>query len=178
MIPSGGNYDIDDKLCSELALSWENGFTLLGFQIDNRLMEQNENYEKCFKKVHKISRRWARYRLSLKDSITIAKTFLLPQFIYVASVLDPNDSTYETINKMIRSFVNTGSTLTPSKGNWIYQDILLRSKLEEGLNFIDAWNFFKSLKISWIERYATGRPDDHRADIIDRGLKLTNRTRA
>ena len=37
VIPIGGNYDINDKLCPELAFSWENKFTLLGFQIDNRL---------------------------------------------------------------------------------------------------------------------------------------------
>ena len=43
VIPIGGNYDINDKLCPELALSWENEFTLLGFQIDNRLKELNEN---------------------------------------------------------------------------------------------------------------------------------------
>ena len=55
-----------------------------GFQIDNRLKDLNGNYEKCFKKVHKISRSSARYRLSLKGRITIAKTFFLPQFTYVA----------------------------------------------------------------------------------------------
>ena len=84
VIPIGGKYDINDKLCPELALSWENKFTLLGFQIDSRLKLRNKNYEKFFKKVHEISRRWARYRLSLKGRITIAKTFLLPQFTYVA----------------------------------------------------------------------------------------------
>ena len=153
---------INCVLC--IALSWENNFTLLGFQIDNRLKEQNKNYEKSFKKVHEISRRWARYRLSLKGRITIVKTFLLPQLVHVTSVLDHNDNTYETINKMIWSFVNTGSTLTPRKGNWIHQDILYGLKGEAGLNSIDARNFFKSLKISWIKRYATDRLDDHWAD--------------
>ena len=61
VIPIGGNYDINNMLCPELALSWENKFTLLGFQIHSRLKLLNENYEKCFKKVHEISRRWARY---------------------------------------------------------------------------------------------------------------------
>ena len=73
------------------------------------LKKLNGNYEKCFKMVHEISRRWARYRISLKGRITIAKTFLFPQFIYVASVMEPNDSTYETINKMIGSFINAYS---------------------------------------------------------------------
>ena len=42
VIPISGNYDINDKLCLELALSWE-----------NRLKDLNDNNEKCFKKVMK-----------------------------------------------------------------------------------------------------------------------------
>lgn len=110
--------------------------------------------------------------------ITIAKTFLLPQFIYVASVLDPSEGIYDTINMFIRSFVNTGSTLTSGNGNGIKQNILYGSKAEGGMNFIDGRNFLKSLKISWIKRYATDRLDDHWADIIDERLKIKRNTRA
>ena len=73
---------------------------------------------------------------------------------------------------MIRSFVNTGSTLTFGKGNWIHQDILYGPKSKGGLNFIGAWSFFKFLRISWIKRYATDKLDDHWADVIDRELIL------
>ena len=55
VIPIGG-YNINDKLSPELALSWENKFTLLGFQIDCRLEELNDNYEKFYKKVHEINK--------------------------------------------------------------------------------------------------------------------------
>ena len=85
--------------------------------------------------------------------------------------MDP--STYDTINKMMRSFVNTGSTLPLGKGNWINQDILYAPKSEGGFNFIDAKSFFISLKISWNKGYATNRLDDHWADIIDRELQLS-----
>ena len=78
---------------------------MLGFQIDNRLKDLNDNYEKCFKKVREISSKWARFRLSLKGYITITKTFLLPQFTYIALVLDPSASIYDTINR-IMNFVN------------------------------------------------------------------------
>ena len=37
--------------------------------------------------------------VSLKGVITLEKTFLLPQFICVESVLDPSKSTYEKINE-------------------------------------------------------------------------------
>ena len=101
------------------------------------------------------------------------KFILLPQFTYVASVVDPSTSTYDTINRMLRSFVNTESTLTLGKVNWIHQDILYGSKSEGGLNIIDARSFFKSLKICWIKRYVTDKPDDHGADITDRELKIS-----
>ena len=78
-----------------------------------------------------------------------------------------------TAPMMIRSFVYTGSTLPPGKGYLIHHDILYRSKLEGGLSFIDARNFFKSMK-----RYAKDRLDDPLADVIDIKLKLKRSTRA
>ena len=83
--------------------------------------------------------------------MTIAKTFLLTQFR--ASVLDPSDKTYETINHFIRNFVKTGTTKPSAKNNWIHQDILYGPKNEGGLNFSDARSFFLCPKISWVKRY-------------------------
>ena len=91
VIPIGGNFDTSDRLCPELGLNWESEFTLLGFQIDSRLNKLNDNYKKCFQCVHAISRKWARYQLSLKGQITTAKIFMLPQFTYIASVLNPSN---------------------------------------------------------------------------------------
>ena len=56
VIPIGGNYDINDKLCPELALSWEDKFTLLGFQIDSRLKLLNDNYESAEDRLDTDSR--------------------------------------------------------------------------------------------------------------------------
>ena len=91
-----------DKLYPELGLKWESEFTLLGFQIDSRLKYLDVNYKKCFERVHAISRKWARYQLSVRSSIMIAKTFMLPQFSTIASVLDLSDSTYDDINNKIK----------------------------------------------------------------------------
>ena len=63
VIPIRGNFDTSDKLCPELSLKWESEFTLLSFQIDSRLNNLEENYQKCFERVHAISRKWARYQL-------------------------------------------------------------------------------------------------------------------
>ena len=87
VIPVKKNFDTSDRLCPEFGLKWESEFTLLGFQINSRLNNFDVNYKKCFECVLAISRKWARYQLSLKGRITIAKTFMLPQFTYIASVL-------------------------------------------------------------------------------------------
>ena len=102
---------------------------------------------------------------------------MLPQFTYIASVLDPSDSTYDEINKIIGLFINTGTTKPCTKRNWIHKDILYGPKSEGGLNFIDARSFFLSLKISWVKRYAADALDDHWADLIDLklGVDRTNR---
>ena len=148
VIPIGGNCNTTDRLCPELALSWESDFKLVWFQIDSRLNKLDENYEKCYEKMHGISRKWARYQLSFKGCIPIAKAFILPQFTYIVSVLDPIDKTYETINRFIRNFINTGTTKPSTRNFWIHQDILYGPKNEGGLNFIDARSFFLSLTIS------------------------------
>ena len=64
--------------------------------------------------------------------------FLVTSINHVASVQDPNNSTYGNINKITRSFINSGSTLTPGKIDWIHQNILYGPKSEGGLNFIDV----------------------------------------
>ena len=97
---------------------------------------------------------------------------MLPQFTYIASVLDPKSSTYDEINRIIGLFINTGTTKPITKTNWIHKDILYGPKNEGGLNFIDARSFFLSLKISWVKRYASDSLDDHWADLIDVILKV------
>ena len=86
---------------------------------------------------------------------------MLPQFTYIASVLDPANSTYDEINKIIGLFINTGTSKPCTQKNWIHKDILYGPKSEGGLNFIDARSFFLSLKISWVKRYASDALYDH-----------------
>ena len=124
VIPIEGNFDTSDSLCPELALNWESDFTFLGFQIDSRLNKLDDYYEKCYKKMHGISRKWARYQLSIKGHMAIAKTFLLPQFTYSASVLDPSYKTYENISHFIGNFIDTGTTKLSTRNYLIHQDIL------------------------------------------------------
>ena len=53
------------------------------------------------------------------------------------------------------NYINTESTSSPVNSTWINQKILYGSKEKIGLNFINAWVFFLSLKVSRMKRYAT-----------------------
>ena len=44
VIPIGTNTNINDKLCHELDMVWEENFTILGFEIDNKLCKLDKNY--------------------------------------------------------------------------------------------------------------------------------------
>ena len=135
-----GNYDINDKLCPELALSWENKFTLLGFQIDNRLKDLNNNYEKFFKKFMRLAEDGQDTYFYYKAASQLLRPFFYPnshtqrQYWTLAPVPDPSASTYDTINRMLRSFVNTGSTLILGKVNWINQEDILYDSNQEDIS--------------------------------------------
>ena len=56
VVSIGGNFDPKDKLCPDLGLTWDTCFTILGFDIDNRLKHLDRNLNKIHDKVNKINR--------------------------------------------------------------------------------------------------------------------------
>ena len=63
----------DNILCPDLGLKWEFEFTILGFEIDNKLANL---------KVKALIAKWRLYNPSINGRIAIAKTILLPQYTY------------------------------------------------------------------------------------------------
>ena len=59
--------------------------------LDNRLKELQNNFQRIYDKVEKKIGFWIRYGLTLKGRITVAKSLLLSQYTYVATILDSND---------------------------------------------------------------------------------------
>ena len=93
VIPIGKNSDKNDILCKDLKMVWDNTFTILGFDIDNKLENLDKNFEKAKEKIRALIRKWKPYHLSLRGRITIAKTKLISQIIYISTVLTPNTAT-------------------------------------------------------------------------------------
>jgi hypothetical protein len=75
-------------------------------------------------------------------------------------------------------FVLYNSYLEPNKTskNGI-NDILYADKHKGGYGQIRVHDFFKSIRCSWLNRYATNKIDDHWCDILDQKFELTPQTR-
>ena len=78
-------------MCKDLNLKWVDSFTILGINIDNRLKHLQDNFHRIFEKVDKKIGFWIRYGLTFQGRITVAKSLLLSQYTYVATILDSYD---------------------------------------------------------------------------------------
>ena len=103
-----GKFD-EGNICSDLKLSWEKEFTILGVDIDNRLKKLNKNFDRIYNDTRGIISRWAGYNLSFHGKITVCKTLLISQYTYVGSILDCiTTDQMNQIQKQMDHFINHG----------------------------------------------------------------------
>ena len=114
----------------------------------------------------------------------MAKSLLLSQYTYVATILDSNDKKItDKIQSQINLFVfqNKGGTKDhPNFKTWVKEDIYHGGKPLGGFRMIKIADFFQSLRLSWVRRYAIGhgKPlDDHWCDILDAILEVSPQER-
>ena len=115
-------------------------------------------------KIKGIIAKWKPYRLSLRGRITIAKTKLVSQIIYISTALTPNKATLLELQTLINNFV---MGIERDNKHWINKDILYSPKSQGGFGMIRLESFIKAIKVSWIKRYSIDKIDDNWADIID-----------
>ena len=105
VIPIGTNTNINDKLCPDLGMQWNDSFTILGFHVDSKLQKLDINFQLVKNKIKNIISTWKPYNLSLRGRITIAKVKLVSQITYIATVLDINYTFLDEIQELINNFV-------------------------------------------------------------------------
>ena len=114
------------------------------------------NFQRIYDKVEKKIGFWIRYGLTFKGRITVAKSLLLSQYTYVATILDSNDKKLtDKVQAQIDYFVyqnKAGSKENPRFQRWINEDIYQGGKAVGGFKMINIADFFKSLRLSWIRR--------------------------
>ena len=171
-------------MCKDLNLKWVDSFTVLGINIDNRLKYLQDNFQRIYEKVDKKIGTWIRYGLTFQGRITVAKSLLLSQYTYIATILDSNDKKItDKIQSQINLFVyqnKLGTKENPNFKKWVPEDIYHGGKPIGGFRMIKIADFFQSLRLSWIRRYAIGHGqplDDHWCDILDMILDVTPQER-
>ena len=98
-----------ENICEDLKLSWENDFTILGIEIDNKLKNLSKIFDKLYNDTRSIISRWTGYDLSFHGKITVCKTLLISQYTYVGSILDCITSDQmKLIQKQMDCFINHG----------------------------------------------------------------------
>ena len=51
VIPIGGNFNPENTLCDHLGLQWTDSFTILGFDVDNKLENLDKKFQKNYFKI-------------------------------------------------------------------------------------------------------------------------------
>ena len=174
VVPIGKKNDKNDILCPELGMVWDDTFTILGFTIDSKLKKLNDNFQNIKEKILNQIKAWTPYNLSLRGRITISKTKLTPQITYVATVLEMDEKTTDSIQELINSFV---LNIKPGGRHWISKDLLYEPQKNGGFGIINLKDFTLAIKCSWIKRYTIDKLDDHWADLLDTLLDKTPDTR-
>ena len=174
VIPIGENSNKNDPICTDLKMVWDDSFTILGFDIDNKLEKLDLNFTKVKEKIKALIRKWKPYHLSLRGRLTIAKTKLVSQITYISTVLTPNTATIAEIQTLINNFV---MGIESRNKHWINKDIIYTHTSKGDFGMIRLESFIKAIKISWIKRYCVDRIDDNWADIIDNFFQISPDTR-
>ena len=188
VVPIGGNFDIQNKICPEINLEWVTSFTILGLTVDQKLENLSENFTRIHTKCKTIINSWKEKNLTIQGRITIANTLLLSQYTYYCSALDTiSDDQIKKIEHIIYNFIQNNAepeesyiqtgTATKHKKKWIPDEIMFAPKNQGGLGCIKIRDFLTSIKVSWIRRYSIEKYDDHWADLLDQLLDIEKNDR-
>jgi hypothetical protein len=129
-----------------LGLKWSNKLIKsLGIYIgtDNRTMI-NENFNIAIKKIENLLSTWNLRKMTIKGKIIIVNTLLLPQLLYVCTVMHTPQWVIEQYNRLIANFIWNGK---PPK---VKNTSLINTIENGGLKLQEIESKIKSLKLKWI----------------------------
>ena len=105
------------------------------------------NYNEKLTKVRNSLSCWELRRLSLLGKITVLKSLIASQLVYILSPLPTNHKVIGEINNIFFNFLWDG------KGDKIKRDIMISDYENGGLKMIDIKVFNRALKSGWIKKY-------------------------
>ena len=90
---------------------------------------------------------WEIRRLSLLGKITVLKSLIVSQIVYILSPLPTDHEAVKEVNNLFYNFLWGG------RGDKIERDIMISDYEQGGLKMIDVTSFVKALKSNWIKKY-------------------------
>ena len=151
----GAFKDRGDKLCPGKNLKWikQKGKALGVWFSTNPEEVLEANYADKLAKVSNSLGCWELRRLSLLGKITVLKSLIVSQLVYILSPLPTNQRVLEEINTLFFNFLWNG------KGDKIKRNTMISDYSEGGLRMIDLISFNKALKSTWVKKYLD--PENH-----------------
>ena len=151
-----GAYRHNDKIqVKDKDIEWPDRIKALGvwFTLD---VERSQllNYKERSEKVSKIINDWSHRRLTLIGKITVIKSLLASQLVYILSPLPTNSNYVESIQKELFAFLWDG------KNDKIKRSEIINNYAEGGSKMLDLKTFTRSLKFTWIQRYLSSEKNE------------------
>jgi hypothetical protein len=130
---------------------------ILGFDVTKDFSDLNLNVNPAIENIRKIGTFWNRYRLSLPGRINVAKTLMLSQISFHASIIDVPEEKINEIQLLINNFIC---------GNFRFnKNLICISPAGGGLGMININNFIVSLHCSWLKRAHKEVTDNWRRNL-------------
>ena len=130
-------------------LMWkENTLLSLGitFHRDpNKTIETNFNQK--FTKVRNLLNMWTQRKLSIKGKITVIKSVVLPQILYISSNLGVPEWFVSKMNSLLYHFI------WGAKMDKVKRATLINRIEKGGLKMIDLETMIQSQRIMWVKRF-------------------------
>ena len=132
---------------------------ILGIHISNdrQIHEIAENWESKFIKCENIIKSWRNRKLTIAGRITLVKSFLMAQFIYLMQATILPDEVLKRINTLFFKYIwSKGDIFKENEikkiPESIKRDVMIQNYKDKGLNMINMMHLQISLSYKWITR--------------------------
>ena len=135
-----------------LGIKWPNEpIKTLGvyFTYDPKLLKE-KNFIERLDSIKKLINVWSSRGLSVDGKVTIIKSFLIPKFVYVCSVLPTPNELAKQLNQLLFKFLWNGT-------DKVTRVSVINEYEEGGLKMINLDCMIKSLRLAWLKRIFEGQ---------------------
>ena len=115
------------------------------FTYDQHLLKEKGFIERL-DSIKKLINIWSSRNLSIHGKITIIKSFLIPKFVFICSMLPTPKEVVKQLNQMIFKFLWNGT-------DKVTRVSTINEYSEGGLKMIDLECMVKSFRLAWLERF-------------------------